>query len=191
MQVLRRADYTQVRWKNGAGTSLEVATGGVPGAAFDWRVSFAHVEQPGRFSDYSGYQRVTVLVAGAGFSLRSPGSADLHFGQLGQWHAYAGSIPYSCELHAGPCWDLNLIARQASGASMTVVVVAAGGLSLEGAPASRYLLPLVEPVVVHSGDASACLEPWDAAVIAPGESCRLFAGGVAQHCSVAIAVIPA
>jgi len=190
MQVLRRSAYAEVRWKNGAGTSLEVATGGLPGQPFDWRVSFAHVTQSGRFSDYTGYERTTALVEGAGFTLRAAGAATLRFSLPGDFHAYAGSVPYDCGLHAGPSWDLNLIARTGIGASMTVVDADATGLALEVAPAGRYLLPLDGQLLVRLGNSTERLGPWDAAVLGAGESCHAMAEGAGDSCRVALVSVP-
>jgi environmental stress-induced protein Ves len=190
MQVLRRAQYVLVPWKNGAGSSLEVASGGPPGGPFDWRVSIAQVERSGRFSDYGGYERTTALVEGAGFTLRAEGAATLRFSQPGDCHAYAGSVPYSCELHAGPSWDLNLIARAGIGASMRIVGAGAGGIDIAAEPATRYVLPLSGQLSVRADGSGALLGPWDAAVLGEGESCRVLAVEPADRATVALVGVP-
>jgi uncharacterized protein len=189
MQLLRIADYAQTRWRNGAGTSLEIAARGVPGEAFAWRLSMAHIARPGPFSDYEGYERVTALIEGEGFTLRRAGAAELRFTQVGQCHAYAGSPPYSCELHAGPCRDLNLIARQGIGASMSVVAVEATGLELGRSMAVRYLVPLSGAVSVQAAATSMRPGRWDAVVLAAGECARVAVEG-AGMALVALASIP-
>jgi environmental stress-induced protein Ves len=190
MQVLRRADHVQMRWKNGAGTSLEIASGGVPGEPFDWRLSLARIEQPGRFSNYDGYDRVTALVEGAGFTLQCAGATELEFMQVGQCHAYPGAVQYGCVLHAGACTDLNLIARRGLGASMTVVPVDAAGRGLESVSATRYVLPLAGRATVNTPQESARLEAWDAAVLAVGQRAWLAADEAAGSTLVALVAIP-
>ncbi len=180
MQVLRQSGYALARWKNGAGSSLEVAMGGPPGEPFAWRVSLASVERSGPFSDYSGYDRTTALVEGAGFTLRAPGAATLRFAAPGDCHAYAGSLPYVCELHDGPCRDLNLIARSGLGASMSVVVLGEGGLALDGVAARRYVLPLSGHVSVRAGETGVRLDPCDAALLGPREAGHVQPDGMQQ-----------
>jgi len=190
MQVLRRADHVEMRWKNGAGTSLEIASGGATGQPFDWRLSIAHIEASGGFSNYDGYDRVTALVEGAGFTLRCAGAIELQFTRIGQCHSYPGAVPYSCELHAGPCRDLNLIARHGMGASMVVVQVDAAGMAVQGAPATCCVLPLAGRVVVSAAEASASLDAWDAVLLAAGEGARLSVDGAAGNTLVALVRIP-
>ena len=169
MQVIRRSDYAQMRWKNGAGSSLEIASSPLPAGGFTWRLSMAHIGQPGPFSSYDGYERVTALVEGAGFTLRAAGAAELQFNAIGDCHAYSGSVPYSCELRSGLCRDLNLIARSGLGASMSVLALAAGD-TLIGAPSVEvFVLPLNGRVGVLAGERRSQLEACDTLRLAAGE----------------------
>lgn len=65
-------------WKNGGGTTQEIACGAAPGA-FDWRVSVARIEADGPFSSFPGVDRVIVLLDGAGVRLRSNDSGIDHW----------------------------------------------------------------------------------------------------------------
>ena len=175
MQVIRRSDYAQMRWKNGAGSSLEIAASRVPAGGFIWRLSMAHIEQPGPFSSYDGYERVTALVEGAGFALHAAGAAELQFNAVGDCHAYAGSVPYACELRDGPCRDLNLIARSGLGASMSVLALAAGDTLIRAPSADVFVLPLNGRVSVLAGESRVQLAACDTLCLAADEAATLSA----------------
>jgi environmental stress-induced protein Ves len=175
MHVIRRSDYAQMRWKNGAGSSLEIAASRVPAGGFIWRLSMADIEQPGPFSSYDGYERVTALVAGAGFTLRAAGAAELQFNAIGDCHAYAGSVPYSCELRDGPSRDLNLIARSGLGASMSVLALASGYTLIKERSADAFVLPLNGRVRVLAGNRRVQLAACDALCLAAGEAATVSA----------------
>jgi uncharacterized protein len=66
--VVRAADLAPRPWRNGGGTTTEIAVS--PGAPFAWRASTATVASDGPFSDFSGYDRFLVLLSGPGFDLR-------------------------------------------------------------------------------------------------------------------------
>ncbi|MGI4858448.1 MAG: HutD/Ves family protein, partial [Janthinobacterium lividum] len=69
--VRRAATLAPVAWKNGGGTTSEIAVW--PRAAsfdaFVWRVSVAEIAQDGAFSDFPGVDRTIVLLSGAGMDL--------------------------------------------------------------------------------------------------------------------------
>ena len=64
MKILRPADYRSMPWKNGAGTTIEIAV--FPEQAglddFVWRVSRAQVVADGGFSHFAGIDRSLALL---------------------------------------------------------------------------------------------------------------------------------
>ena len=67
MRVFRSADHAFSPWKNGGGTTAEIAIG-PPGAtldAFDWRISMARVASDGPFSSFPGVDRTLSIIDGA------------------------------------------------------------------------------------------------------------------------------
>jgi environmental stress-induced protein Ves len=181
MHVLRRSDYTPMRWKNGAGTTLEIALHGRHGEAFDWRLSMALVDADCTFSSFEGYQRQTTLVDGPGFDLFGPDARPLAFARVGEVHAYDGAVAWACRLRGGACRDLNLIVRSGLAASMEGVRVAGQPLELAAGAADRWLVPLDEPLELCLGAcvATVLLEARDALFLAAGETATLrpAAGG--------------
>jgi environmental stress-induced protein Ves len=53
MRHLKHSDYRRMAWKNGKGTTTEIAVhpanAGLAGAPFEWRVSIADVPESGPF----------------------------------------------------------------------------------------------------------------------------------------------
>ena len=192
MHLLRRADYTPMRWKNGAGTTLEIAAQGREGEAFDWRLSMARVEGDCSFSSFEGYERHTTLVEGPGFELSGADGRVLAFARVGTVHAYAGAVPWACRLRGGACWDLNLIVRSGVAACMDSVRVGPEALELAAGIADRWLVPLDAAMELCMG---ACvgavrLEARDALFLAAGEAATLRAAAGNGGGWLAIASLP-
>src|SRR5262245_24770849 len=67
IRIIRSADYPTRPWKNGGGTTRDIAES-PPGAAldvFDWRLSLAQVDRDGPFSRFDNVDRTLVLLSGA------------------------------------------------------------------------------------------------------------------------------
>lgn len=191
MRILRRADFNRMRWKNGAGWSYEIAARTPPGAPFEWRVSIATIEQPGPFSSYEGYGRWTVLIKGQGFELDSASATSLRFSRIGQLHAYSGAIAWQCRLLGGEAWDLNLIAREGSGASMSVAELGAMPFEAGDAREGQLLFPVDAGLGIDAGAGRQSLEAWDAVMLQPGERASLVPAAGSARVQVAIVRLPA
>jgi uncharacterized protein len=67
LRIIRSADYPTRPWKNGGGTTRDIAVS-PPGASlddFDWRLSLARVDRDGPFSRFDNVDRTLVLLSGA------------------------------------------------------------------------------------------------------------------------------
>ena len=110
---IRIAGCPPVPWKNGGGTTREVAVY-PPGAGMDdflWRISMAQVEQPGPFSAFPGIDRVLAVLEGT-LRLTSPQvEAHIMTGQSPP-HAFDGGAMMWGEPIGGPVLDLNAMARR-------------------------------------------------------------------------------
>ncbi|MFZ4719679.1 MAG: HutD family protein [Ilumatobacteraceae bacterium] len=101
-------------WRNGGGTTTEIARHPAGDEPFDWRLSVADVAADGPFSRFDGIDRVIVLLSGAGMDLRGAGDAGgtvalrPPFGR----HAFAGEVAVDATLVDGPTTDLNLMWRR-------------------------------------------------------------------------------
>ena len=112
MRQWRVVDLPRVRWRNDGGFTREVISEPSGGSAFDWRVSVAEVEASGPFSRFDGYERVLVLLAGAGMRLhRTDTGAYSDVTSDEPLVRFAGDVPIHAELIDGPTTDFNLMWR--------------------------------------------------------------------------------
>lgn len=118
MRVLRSADAPRVRWRNDGGWTREIIRVPTRSAdqgddAFDWRVSVAEVETDGPFSSFSGYERILVLLSGAGMDLQLADTGEtVRLSVDNRRVRFAGDQPIEAALVDGPTTDFNLIWRR-------------------------------------------------------------------------------
>lgn len=114
MRILRAAGYRVMPWKNGGGTTTEIAIS--PDSAglddFDWRVSMARVEAGGPFSSFAGIDRTLSVLEGEGIVLDIAGQPPARLTTASAPLAFPGDVPTSAELIAGPITDLNVMTRR-------------------------------------------------------------------------------
>ncbi len=136
------------------------------GDPFRWRVSVAHIDQPGPFSDFAAYNRIMVLLRGGGVALKFSNGEERLLRDVGDVARFDGALATQCELLDGPCVDLNLmVAKWLPGAHAQVERLHRT-LALPAAPGrTTVIFPIDASLVVHAGAAAAALEPWDLAVI--------------------------
>ena len=63
-RVIRAADLVAAPWRNGLGTSRDIATGRGPDGAMRWQVGIADLERDAPFSHYPDYDRIFTPIAG-------------------------------------------------------------------------------------------------------------------------------
>jgi uncharacterized protein len=102
------AQYRRTPWKNGGGTMIDIAEQGDV-----WRFGRTPITAPGPFSDYTGFDRVQVLVAGRGLVLETP-KGELDVRTPFKPVRFAGETPIMSRLEAGPVEVVNLIGARAS-----------------------------------------------------------------------------
>ena len=71
MRIIRASDCKTTPWKNGGGSTTEIAIGpaGASLEDFDWRISMARVASDGPFSDFPGIDRTLAVIKGSGLVL--------------------------------------------------------------------------------------------------------------------------
>jgi environmental stress-induced protein Ves len=166
LRVIRRTSFTATPWKNRGGITHEAIREPEGADPFRWRVSVAHIDASGPFSEFAGYNRKMVLLRGAGI--------DLHFGDgshrtlrtVGELLEFDGALAAHCDLLSGPCVDLNLMVSKSDGAAVRVERFMES-LALR---ASRNETVLVFPLdygitLQIDAGSSETLEPWDLAVL--------------------------
>ena len=112
-RVARNADLVRVPWKNGGGTTAEVAAfpDGAGFDAFGWRISMADVESDGPFSAFPGIDRTLIVVEGNGIELDVEGVSYLLDGPSAAL-SFSGDDTTAGRLLSGPIRDLNVMTRR-------------------------------------------------------------------------------
>lgn len=109
MQILRAADYPRMPWKNGAGSTLEIARDQGEGLdGFGWRLSIADIGESGGFSAFTGYQRIISVLEGDGMQLQVDGALSRPLLAFDPF-AFSGDSRVECRLLGGAIRDFNLI----------------------------------------------------------------------------------
>ncbi len=156
-RLIRASDITPVPWKNGGGTTRQIAI--FPEEAnldtFVWRVSAAAVGQAGPFSIFPGIDRHIVVTGGESMVLVDAADQSRHGLRRGEPFAFAGEAVLSSELPAGPIQDFNLMVRRGRGlAGELAVRCAAQRLALCAGSAVLHCVEGVFTVLPESGPAS-------------------------------------
>jgi environmental stress-induced protein Ves len=123
-------------WKNGGGTTTEVARHPEAGTLddFDWRVSMAKVEADGPFSRFAGVDRTLVILAGAGVTLDVEDFGTTTLDLESPPFTFAADVAASATLAGGPVEDLNVMTRRGRCTHFVQRVVVEGDGVLETSP---------------------------------------------------------
>lgn len=164
IQRIRRlspSDYRVMPWKNGCGTTTEIAVD-PPGAgidAFAWRLSVADLAASGPFSSFPGYDRIIIQTEGEPMSLvhadRGRHRLDLlsPYRFEGEWLTWG-------ELAAPPVRDFNVMTRRDRlRADATVHRLARGGaVRLSSTAATRIVYALRGAIAIRGAAPGTALE---------------------------------
>jgi environmental stress-induced protein Ves len=171
LKIIRQSSFTATPWKNGGGITYEAMRVPLGSDPFLWRVSVAHIDSSGPFSDFAGYSRSMVLLRGAGLTLKFGNGEQCVLQKIGDSAAFDGAMPTRCELLQGPCVDLNFMSSKSLRADARIVRLDQGPTALS-APDSALIFSLEAPLLLDgdAGDAGDAvrLEPWDLAVFSQG-----------------------
>jgi uncharacterized protein len=138
---LRPSDYRVMPWKNGLGTTTEIAVE-PPGAAlhdFAWRLSIADLAASGPFSTFPGIERIILQTEGEPMELVHEGGGRRRLALLAPYR-FDGEWPTHGELGATHARDFNLMARRALFRPSAVVHSLARGSAVRLCPAAETLI---------------------------------------------------
>ncbi|WP_027168028.1 HutD family protein [Mesorhizobium sp. WSM3224] len=170
MRILRAAGYRVMPWKNGGGTTTEIAVS--PDGAglddFDWRVSMARVETSGPFSSFAGIDRTLSVLEGEGIVLDIAGRPPARLTAASVPLAFPGDVPTGAALIGGPITDLNVMTRRGRMAHKVERRVFSGEFRLT---------PQAEITLVLAVDGDVTLSTDDAPSLGPLDTLILDRGG--------------
>jgi environmental stress-induced protein Ves len=106
----RGADFKEMPWKNGGGKTLELFIERA-GQDYDLRLSIATIEQPGPFSDFSGYDRIITQLEGAPLQLQFTDKKQVKQLEPLTPFAFAGEDKIHCHLE-GRARDFNVMMKR-------------------------------------------------------------------------------
>jgi environmental stress-induced protein Ves len=176
MRILRASDRIAVPWKNGGGTTSEVAV--YPqNAGFDdfgWRISIARIDRGGPFSIFPGIDRKLAMLEGR-VTLTIEGQSPIALAPDSPPAIFPGDAPTSAELIDSPASDLNVMTRRgAFTARMERRRLRACDLSPSSGAAARFCFFFAAATAQYA-DADHPLIRGDALQFAPGEAGSLTA----------------
>jgi uncharacterized protein len=147
VDLLCAADLIATPWKNGSGSTREIAAY-PPGSSFDdfaWRVSIADVGTDGPFSRFPGIDRTIVLLGGNGMNLILDHADEHRLDETFVPFEFAGEVQVDAVLLDGATQDFNLMIRRER---------ANGSLSVLHGPGERVVDRDVRILFVAHGQAT-------------------------------------
>jgi uncharacterized protein len=113
IRIVRAENLVRTPWKNGGGTTSEVAVHpeGAGLEDFGWRLSIADVGADGPFSIFHGIDRTLTVLTGAGIELIGQDSRH-RLDQTSPMLAFAGDAAITGRLIGGPIRDFNVMTRR-------------------------------------------------------------------------------
>ena len=166
LQIIRKSSFTATPWKNGGGITHEAIRVPASGDPFRWRVSVAHIDASGPFSDFAAYDRKMVLLRGAGIELRFANGERRSLRHAGELVEFDGALSTYCELLDGPCVDLNLMVSKSDKVAVRVKRFDAPLAVSASLNETMLVFPIDRGIAleIDGGDA-VTLEPWDLAIL--------------------------
>ena len=166
--IIRALDCPPQPWKNGLGTTREIAVhpAGAGGDDFLWRVSIAEVDSAAPFSSFAGIDRHIALLDGAGFTMTLDDGRNHALTTPFAPFAFAGEAKVAVTLADGPTRDFNLMVRRA---------LARGEVKVWQQPGAYLLDPTIVLVYAARGEIDT-----DAGTLHAGDA-WLAHGPVAGH----------
>ncbi|WFP61282.1 HutD family protein [Mesorhizobium sp. WSM4904] len=167
MRILRAAGYRVMPWKNGGGTTTEIAIS--PDGAglddFDWRISMARVETGGPFSSFVGVDRTLAVLEGDGIVLDIAGLPPARLTAASAPLSFPGDVRTGAALIGGPITDLNVMTRRGRFSHAVERLPLQGQVEIVPGDGTTIVLPVGGSIKVPM-DSVSLLGPLDALILA-------------------------
>ncbi|MDA0707341.1 MAG: HutD family protein [Proteobacteria bacterium] len=123
---IEKAMFRDMPWANGMGVTTELyAYNDEQSDRILWRISMASVSSDGPFSHFAGYDRILVLIEGAGLKLSHQDGTKHFLTEAYQLAAFPGDVGTHATLIDGAVQDFNVITDR-SAFKPTVTIVSGG-----------------------------------------------------------------
>lgn len=115
IEFLPPESYRRIPWKNGRGELVVIDREGDDNwqnMGVAWHFGRTAIVEEGPFSDYTGYERLQVVIKGSGLVLIAP-DHEIDLRRPMHPQRYDGGTPIRTRLETGPVEVVNLIANRA------------------------------------------------------------------------------
>ncbi len=187
-RLLKPSDYRAMPWKNGGGTTTELAIepeGATLESGFQWRLSMADVFTDGPFSPFPDCQRTLLLLKGKGLELDFNGNGCQRLERAFEPVMFPGEWRAAGHLLDGPCRDFNVITHRGFTQKVSIL-----------RPEPRSVLPAAPTLLLFCAQGRARVTPTGN-LVGHHELLRLDDAGVVEITAeapetlvVAIAIAP-
>jgi uncharacterized protein len=141
--LLRGADRVATQWKNGQGSTTEIARypAGKDFTTFEWRVSCARFDRDSDFSVFTGIDRVLVVLSGA-MQLDVENRAEVRLDESSEPYVFAGDARTRARVLKAPLVDLNVMTLRGVRNALVcrLAVQSNDSLVLRGDPGLLYVV---------------------------------------------------
>ena len=153
--TVRLADCPATAWRNGGGTTRELAAWPTPGN-WRWRMSVATIEASGPFSRYDGVRRWFAVLSGTGVRLNIDGVPHT-LTPFDAPIAFDGAAATACELIEGTTQDFNLmISAELHSSAMRVTHTVEAAIAQ---PSTIAVYAIDRADITVAGEATLAAEP--------------------------------
>ena len=182
MRLIRAAEHRVMPWKNGLGSTTEVAVhpAGASLGDFDWRISMASVTADGPFSVFAEIDRTLSVLNGAGIRLTVAGRQAEALNQASAPYAFPGDAATSASLIDGPITDLNVMTRRGRVTHRVERLELATPVERRADVTLTLVLCWRGTVFVEAGGEDARLDLFDSALFEAATSIRLIPEAVSE-----------
>jgi environmental stress-induced protein Ves len=190
LEIIRRDEFSEGRWPNGAGISWDIASAppNVAPSEKNWRFSTALIERDAPFSMLPGVDRIITLIDGAGFMLDVDGLDELLINRPFVPTPFPGDSPAACRVEGGASTVLNLLLARSRIAAEVSVHREGAHVAVSLDCEVVLLFALAGRALLTSDTLEAHVNPGDAAILRPNGDIPLsFAiGGSGIHLYTAV-----
>lgn len=175
VRIVRAGDGRAMAWKNGGGTTTEIATGSDGhhgqdrGEGYLWRLSLADVARDGPFSRFPRFDRISMMISGNGLVLEAGAHGQISLETAFAPASYSGDWPVHGTLTDGPIVNFNVIFNRRKLTADLTVLDPAQQRHLDTGPALATTVTLLrgDPLAVDDGRHIWRLEKGDTLVADP------------------------
>ncbi|MBN9454408.1 MAG: HutD family protein [Bosea sp.] len=180
MRIIRAADCKVMPWKNGGGTTTEIAVApeGASLGDFDWRISMAHVGADGPFSSFPGIDRTLSVLTGNGIRLAFGDGETVALDRATAPFFFAADRAVDGVLVDGAIDDLNVMSQRGRWRHRVERLSGEGSLAASEGPlvlVARKGDWLVNGVSLATGDSAILDAPGHVELGVSGSEAELYA----------------